>query len=261
MRRNIIAANWKMNLSVNEGVELINKIITKDYLPDLNSSIIFFPAYIHLHTIGEILNHHNYCYSLGSQNLYPDKNKAVTGEVSAYMLSSIGVKYVLIGHNERRSIFSETTDLLVRKVNDALINGITPIFCCGEDKAVRDSGEFFEFIKKQISEVLFHLSADKISEIVIAYEPIWAIGTGIVATLNQVQEVHSYIRETLTIQYDQQTANMIRILYGGSCNAQNVTSLFSSDHVDGFLIGGASLSADSFCKIIENSILKTKVNG
>lgn len=255
MRKNIIAANWKMNLSFDEGIDLVNKIIPQDFFPSLNDTILFLPSYMHLHAVGKILNQYGYYDSLGAQNLYPGINGAVTGEISAKMLSSIGVKYVLIGHSERRSIFAETDELLVCKINSALESGIIPIFCCGENRTARDSGDFFDFIKKQISEVIFHLPAEKISNIVLAYEPMWAIGTGLVATSNQVQEVHAYIREILTMQYNKEVANRATILYGGSCTAQNVASLFSSPDVDGFLVGGASLSADSFCKIIENSVL------
>lgn len=255
MRRNIIAANWKMNLSFSEGIDLINKIIAQDYFRDLHSSIIFLPPYIHLHTIGERLKQYAYDDSLGAQNLYPNLNKAVTGEISANMLSSIGVKYVLIGHSERRTIFSEKKELLISKVDHAIANSIIPIFCCGEAKKSRDNGNFLKIIKNQISEVLFHLSPSKISEIILAYEPVWAIGTGIIATSSQVQQVHSYIRELFTLKYGKEVANKIRILYGGSCNSQNVASLFSSADVDGFLVGGASLSADSFCGIIRNSLL------
>lgn len=257
MRKNIIAANWKMNLSLDEGIDLVNKIMSKNYFYGLNNKIIFLPSHIHLYAVGKILTHYSYA-SLGAQNFYPSTTGAVTGEISAKMLSSIRVKYVLIGHSERRKIFTETNELLVRKIDTALENGIMPIFCCGEDRAARDSGKFFEVIKKQISEVLFHLGDEKIANIIVAYEPIWAIGSGIVATSSQVQEVHSYIREIFALRYDRKIANIITILYGGSCTPHNVASIFSSPDVDGFLVGGSSLDGNSFCEIIENSVLSVK---
>lgn len=190
-------------------------------------------------------------YFIAAQNCYNKKSGAYTGEVSAEMLHSIGIKYCVLGHSERREYFQESNKMLAEKLDLCLENGITPIFCCGEPLAIREAGTQNEFVEEQLRESLFHLPENVISKIVIAYEPIWAIGTGKTATSDQAQEMHAHLRGVLSKQYGPVLANTIPILYGGSVKANNAAEIFSRPDVDGGLVGGASLSAPEFISIIK----------
>jgi triosephosphate isomerase len=187
--------------------------------------------------------------AVAAQNCHEKASGAYTGEISAAMLASAGVNYVILGHSERRQYFQETNAQLAAKVDAALTNGLTPLFCCGESLALREGGNFLEYVAQQLTESLFHLSAEDFAKVVIAYEPIWAIGTGLTASSDQAQEMHAYLRAHLAKQYGQAAADACSILYGGSCNAQNAQELFACADVDGGLIGGASLKAGDFITI------------
>jgi triosephosphate isomerase len=190
--------------------------------------------------------------ALAAQNCHDKPSGAFTGEVSAEMLASVGVKYVLIGHSERRQYFSESNLQLKDKVDLALANGITPIFCCGETLELRNGSNFLEFVANQLTESLFHLTADEFSKIVIAYEPIWAIGTGLTASSAQAQDMHAYLRAHIAGKYGKEVADNTSILYGGSCNEKNAKELFACPDVDGGLIGGASLKSREFVNIAKS---------
>ena len=250
MRKQIAAANWKMNLSFQQGEKLLNEILTAKIALAAHQQVIFAVPYPYLlMTRSEVAEEKN--YYVAAQNCYHKKSGAYTGEVSAEMLHSIAVPYCVIGHSERREYFNESNAVLADKLNLCLENFITPIFCCGEPLSIREQGTQNEFVATQLKESLFHLSAEKIKEIVIAYEPIWAIGTGKTATTEQAQEMHAYLRSVLAAQYGKDTAEQISILYGGSVKANNAKELFSSPDVDGGLVGGASLVAADFIEIIK----------
>jgi triosephosphate isomerase len=189
--------------------------------------------------------------AVGAQNIHQAAAGAYTGEISASQVKSVGAEYVILGHSERRAYFGETDELLAKKTDIALENDLTPIFCIGETKEERESGRFFDVIKTQLTNGLFHLDAKQFASIVLAYEPVWAIGTGLTATPEQAQEVHAFIRETLAAQYGQEVADNTTILYGGSCNPSNASTLFSQPDIDGGLIGGASLKSRDFVDIIK----------
>ena len=248
MRKKIIAGNWKMNKTYEEGVQLINDVLTKlDSTKD--AIVIFATPFIHLKKISELIAGKKNVYS-AAQNCYWEKSGAFTGEVSAAMIKSCGAEYVIIGHSERREYFKETDEQLAKKVTAALQNNLTPIFCCGEPLNIREANTHFEWVTNQIQKGLFHLNKDEISKVVIAYEPIWAIGTGKTATSQQAQDMHAHIRQQLDKQYGNAIAQSISILYGGSCKPSNAKELFGNADVDGGLIGGASLVADDFVGII-----------
>jgi triosephosphate isomerase (TIM) len=249
MRKQIAAANWKMNLTFQQGEKLLDDILEANIVLASHQQVIFaVPHPYLLMTRSEVDNAKN--YYVAAQNCYNKKSGAYTGEVSAEMLHSIGVAYCVIGHSERREYFNETNAILAEKLNLCLENFITPIFCCGEPLAIREAGTQNDFVATQLKESLFHLSAEKIKDIIIAYEPIWAIGTGKTATTEQAQEIHAYLRSVLAKQYGENIANQIPILYGGSVKANNAKELFSCPDVDGGLVGGASLNADEFGEII-----------
>ena len=250
MRKQIAAANWKMNLSFQQGEKLLDDILEADIALNSYQYAIFAVPYPYLlMTRSEVDNARN--YHAAAQNCYHKKAGAFTGEVSAEMIHSIGVQYCVIGHSERREYFNETNAQLADKLNLCLENFITPIFCCGEPLAIREAGIQNDFVATQLKESLFHLPAEKIKDIVIAYEPIWAIGTGKTATTEQAQEIHAYLRSVLADQYGADIASQISILYGGSVKANNAKELFSCPDVDGGLVGGASLVAADFIEIIK----------
>lgn len=250
MRKKIVAGNWKMNLDRLEGINLVNNILSK--LPlDNSTEVVFAPSFVHLYKIAKITSETTNVY-VGAQNCSFRKDGALTGEVSVSMIASCNAKYVIIGHSERRENFHETNNELKIKVNMSLANSLEVIFCCGESLEQRESGLYFDWIESQLSQSLFHLTADEISKIVIAYEPIWAIGTGVTASSEQAQEMHEFIRNNIARNYDHKVANNISILYGGSCNAHNARQLFSQHDIDGGLIGGASLDADNFLAITQS---------
>lgn len=250
MRKKVIAGNWKMNKNLEEGVALATEVanITKDEVPSDVNVVICVP-YISLASVSKVLNDK---VALGAQNVHQKESGAYTGEISATMLKSVGVKYVIIGHSERREYFGETNAQLAEKVNIALANGLTPLFCCGETLQQREKGIHFDFVNSQLTESLFHLSADDLKKVVIAYEPIWAIGTGVTASDEQAQEMHAALRAHLASKYGQAVAEEISILYGGSMKPDNAKGLLACKDIDGGLIGGASLKARDFVNIAKS---------
>ncbi len=249
MRKQIAAANWKMNLTVKQGEELIDAIISRPHHLKPNQEAIFAIPFPYLAMAQQKLAGKQQVY-VAAQNCYSKKSGAYTGEVSVEMLKSIGVKHVVIGHSERREYFNESNSFLAEKVDICLANDATPIFCCGEPLQIREAGTQNEYVAKQLEESLYHLSSDQVQKVVIAYEPIWAIGTGKTASNEQAQEMHAFIREQLAAKYGAAVAAEISILYGGSVKAANAVELFSQPDVDGGLVGGASLIADEFVAII-----------
>lgn len=247
MRRKIVAGNWKMNTTLKEGLELAKAVKenAESGLPD-GVSVIVAPPFTHLTGIKDVLPS---SIGLSAQNCATDESGAFTGEVSAKMIASTGAQYVIIGHSERRLYFRETDDELNKKVNMALSNNLTPIFCCGENLKEREKGIYTEVVKKQIELGLSGIDKDDFKKIIIAYEPVWAIGTGKTASPEQAQEMHGYIRNLLAEMYDAEAADKVSILYGGSCKPSNAAEIFANEDVDGGLIGGASLNAADFLAI------------
>jgi triosephosphate isomerase len=249
MRKQIAAANWKMNCTLPQAEDLLNQLSTASTTLGGNKiSIIAVPAPYLMLAQSKLANTQNML--VAAQNCYTQKSGAFTGEISAEMLQSIGVKFVLIGHSERREYFNETNAMLAEKVNIALAYDIQPVFCCGEALAIREAETQNEYVENQLRESLFHLSAEQLQKVIIAYEPIWAIGTGKTASSEQAQDMHQHIREVLANQYGADVANNISILYGGSVKGANAVELFSQADVDGGLVGGASLNAVDFTAII-----------
>jgi triosephosphate isomerase len=252
MRSKIVAGNWKMNKTLEEGKILASEImsmVADEVKGDVK--VIFCTPFQYLLTIKNQLG--NGRISVGAQNCNENEWGAYTGEVSAPMLKAMEIPYVILGHSERRQYFGEDGKLLAKKVDAALKHGLTPIFCCGEPLAVREKGEHEVLVKKQVEEALFHLDETAIKKIIIAYEPVWAIGTGKTATSQQAQDMHAVIRKQLAAKYGQAVANEISILYGGSVSAANAKELFSCPDVDGGLVGGASLKSREFTEIIKSA--------
>lgn len=246
MRQKIVAGNWKMNTSLKDGMELaaaVNSLASKKTSEAL---VIIAPPFTHLAEIKKILS----VVKLSAQNCASEESGAFTGEVSVSMLKSAGVEYIIIGHSERRAYFHEDNAVLAKKVNLALSIRIKPIFCIGEILPERNANKHFEVVKSQLAEGLFHLTPEEFANIVIAYEPVWAIGTGVTASPAQAQEMHKFIRTEISKKYSVKTADNTTILYGGSCKGSNAKELFSNPDVDGGLIGGASLKADEFLLIV-----------
>ena len=252
MRKNIVAGNWKMNKTIDEGLALTSEIVNmvNDEVMD-DVTVVINPPFIHLSSIQAIVASSPKVF-LGAQNCNDNVSGAFTGEVSPAMLKSVGVNYVILGHSERREYYKESNELLARKVDNVLNHDLIPIFCCGEPLEIRENGTFVDFVTSQLTESLFHLSKDDFSKIVIAYEPIWAIGTGVTASSGQAQEMHHALRKHLAGKYGQDVADNTSILYGGSCNPGNARELFANPDVDGGLIGGASLKARDFIEIIKS---------
>ena len=251
MRKKIVAGNWKMNIDLEKGVQLFNEIqqLLKEEVK-ADQEVIICPPYTHLSSLSQIVDP-NTNLSIGAQNCHQADSGAFTGEVSASIIASAGASYVIIGHSERRLYFAESNSLLAQKLDVVLKNGLSPIFCIGETLEQRNSETYFEVIKEQITEASFHLQATDYSKLILAYEPVWAIGTGLTASPEQAQEIHSFIRNLLADKYDQDLANNMTILYGGSCNPKNASELFAKSDIDGGLIGGASLKARDFVDIIK----------
>ncbi|MBN2763911.1 MAG: triose-phosphate isomerase [Bacteroidales bacterium] len=247
MRKKIVAGNWKMNKVLSEGIELAKTI--NNQIKDNNVTVVLCTPFIHLSEISKIITKDS--LFLGAQNCASETSGAYTGEISAEMIRSTGADYVIIGHSERRTYYKETDDILNKKVKLALSNNLTPIFCCGEVLAERQAGKHIQIVKSQIEKGLFDLSSEDFSRIVIAYEPVWAIGTGVNATAEQAQEMHKVIREHLTDKYGNSIADATSILYGGSCKPSNARELFANSDVDGGLIGGASLTSSDFMAIVD----------
>ncbi|MFO8067272.1 MAG: triose-phosphate isomerase [Bacteroidales bacterium] len=256
MRKNIVAGNWKMNTTIKEGKELASSIcdmITSKPLHTMNASpeVLLFPPFVHISEIVKIAKKTKGVF-VGAQNCYSAESGAYTGEVSAAMIKSVGATHVLVGHSERRQYFNEDHQMLAAKVSQALDNDLIPVYCCGELLPERQANKQFEIVKEQIVKSLFWMDESDFKKIIIAYEPVWAIGTGETATPQQAQEMHDYIRGIVSEKYGTEVADNMTILYGGSCNAKNANDLFKQEDVDGGLVGGASLKSADFFKIINS---------
>ena len=249
MRKNIVAGNWKMNKTLQEGIALAKELNETLANEKPNCDVIICTPFIHLASVTPLVDAAK--IGVGAENCADKESGAYTGEVSAAMVASTGAKYVILGHSERRAYYGETVAILEEKVKLALANGLTPIFCIGEVLEEREAGKHFEVVDAQIKESLFDLSAEDFGKIVLAYEPVWAIGTGKTASAEQAEEIHAHIRATLAAKYGNTVADDCTILYGGSANAGNAKELFSKPNVDGGLIGGASLAVDKFMPIVE----------
>ena len=251
MRKKIVAGNWKMNIDYNEGILLFSEILNKVQNEVIGKQeVVVCPPFIHLSSLSQLCKS-NLRISVGAQNCHQNESGAFTGEVSAGMLQSVGARYVIIGHSERRLYFSESNSQLAQKLDAALRNGLIPIFCIGETLDQRNEGKHFDVIKSQLQEASFHLPKEEFSRLVLAYEPVWAIGTGLTATPEQAQEIHAYIRSLVADKYNENLADDLTILYGGSCNPKNASELFAQQDIDGGLIGGASLKSCDFVDIIK----------
>tara|TARA_B100000287_G_scaffold420468_1_gene459888 strand:- start:215 stop:964 length:750 start_codon:yes stop_codon:yes gene_type:complete len=248
MRQKIIAGNWKMNNDKEETKSLINSLKSISFSKDVK--VMIAPSYIHLSDAAEMLKDHK--IDVLAQNMHFLNNGAYTGEISPQMLKSIGISKVILGHSERRIYYNETENSLKQKIKAAIESNFEIIFCFGEQLSDRKKGKHFDLIKNQLKIPLFHLESNSWKRIILAYEPVWAIGTGETATPNQVQEMHSFIRGLIKQNYNDDLANRISILYGGSVKSKNSKEIFSKDDVDGGLIGGASLDFSEFVKIIES---------
>jgi triosephosphate isomerase len=250
MRKQIAAANWKMNLTYQQGEKLLDEILQEKIQLEHNQQVIFAVPFPYLIMAKSEVSNEN-GYSIAAQNCSDKKSGAYTGEVSAEMLQSIGIQYCVVGHSERREYFLENNKVLAEKVNICLQHEITPIFCCGEPLRIREENNQDQFVQQQLEESLFHLSADQIRTIIIAYEPIWAIGTGKTASTEQAQEMQKHLRSVIAGKYGKEVAEEIPILYGGSVKANNAAELFARPDVDGGLVGGASLAGRDFIEIIK----------
>lgn len=249
MRKNIVAGNWKMNKTLQEGLALAKELDAALKGRTINCDVIIGTPFIHLASIAAAIDTTR--IGVAAENCADKESGAYTGEVSAAMVVSTDARYVIIGHSERRAYYHETSPILMEKVKLALSNGLTPIFCVGEVLEEREAGKHFEVVARQVEEALFTLDQTDFAKLILAYEPVWAIGTGKTATADQAQEMHAHIRKSIAAKYGKEVADGCSILYGGSCNAANAKELFSRPDVDGGLIGGASLSVDKFLPIIE----------
>ena len=249
MRKNIVAGNWKMNTTHQEGIELAKAVNEALKTRTANCDVVIGVPFTHLASVNAVIDTDK--LGLSAENCADKASGAYTGEVSAAMVASTGAKYVILGHSERRQYYHETAEILKDKVNLALANNLTPIFCIGEVLEERENGTYFDVVKAQIEGSLFELSAEDFGKIVLAYEPVWAIGTGKTATADQAEEIHAFIRKTIAAKYGEEVAENTSILYGGSCKPSNAKELFAKPNVDGGLIGGAALQAESFMGIVD----------
>jgi triosephosphate isomerase (TIM) len=251
MRHKIVAGNWKMNKTLEEAQALTSEIMgmVADEVKDSVKVVLCVP-FPYLVTIKNQLGS-NATIFVGAQNASEHDSGAYTGETSVAMIKSVGVPYVIIGHSERRQYFGEDAKLLATKVNKVLAGGLTPIFCCGEPLEIRENGTHESLVKQQVEESLFHLSSDELKKVVIAYEPVWAIGTGKTASSQQAEDMHAVIRKHLASKYGAEVSESISILYGGSVKSDNAKELFSQPNVDGGLVGGASLKSREFVEIVK----------
>ncbi|KAA8481816.1 triosephosphate isomerase [Arcticibacter tournemirensis] len=251
MRKKIVAGNWKMNMDYTSGVSLFSEVINmvNDEVRG-EQEVVVCPPFVHLHSLAQLANQ-NVKISIGAQNCHQAESGAYTGEVSSSMIQSVGAKYVILGHSERRQYFGETNELLAKKTDAVIKTGLLPIFCIGETLEERNNNIHFDVIKRQLTEGVFHLGAEDFAKVVLAYEPVWAIGTGVTASKEQAQEVHAYIRKQIEARYGDAVAENTTILYGGSCNPKNAPELFSQPDIDGGLIGGASLKSRDFTDIVK----------
>lgn len=249
MRKNIVAGNWKMNTTVAEGVQLAKDVRASIEGKNLKCDVILGVPFTHLTEVVKVVE--GSPIKVAAENCAAEVKGAFTGEVSAEMVASTGASYVILGHRERRSYYHETSEILKKKVELAIANNLRPIFCIGEVLEEREAGKHFEVVERQVREALFELSESDFRKIVLAYEPVWAIGTGKTATSDQAQEIHAHIRSVIESKYGKEVAEDTTILYGGSANGGNAKELFSKPDVDGGLIGGASLNAEKFLPVIE----------
>ena len=249
MRKKIVAGNWKMNKNLQEGVALATELNEVLKAGKSNCDVVICTPFIHLATVSGIIDHS--ILGLGAENCADKASGAYTGEVSAEMVKSTGAEYVILGHSERREYYHETPEILKEKVDLALANGLKVIFCIGESLAQREANQQNAVVKAELEGSVFHLTPEQFANIVIAYEPIWAIGTGKTATSDQAEEIHAYIRSIIAGKYGQAVADSTSILYGGSCKASNAPELFAKPDIDGGLIGGASLKVADFKGIID----------
>lgn len=249
MRKNIVAGNWKMNKTLQEGVALAKELNEALAAKTLKCDVVIGTPFTHLATVAATVDTTK--IGVAAQNCANKESGAFTGEVSASMVKSTGAAYVILGHSERREYYNETSAILNEKVALTLANGLTPIYCCGEALDVRNANTQNEFVKNQLEETIFNLSAEDFKKLVIAYEPIWAIGTGVTASTEQAQDMLKFIRSIIAEKFGQEIADNTSILYGGSCNAKNAPELFAQPDIDGGLIGGASLKAADFVAIID----------
>ena len=248
MRKKVVAGNWKCNTTLEEGIALAKEV---NSLVNTNDVVVVLGTpFIHLTEVVKTVT--NKAISVSAQNCAAEPKGAFTGEVSAAMVKSTGAKYVILGHSERREYYGETSAILNKKLALALENGLTPIYCCGEPLSIREAGTQNAYVVKQLEETIFALSVSDFNKLIIAYEPIWAIGTGKTATTQQAQDMHKVIRDAIAAKMGKEAAEGISILYGGSCNAANAKELFANPDVDGGLIGGASLKAADFNTIISS---------
>ena len=248
MRKNVVAGNWKMNTTLQEGVKLATEVNEALKNVDAKCDVVICVPFTHLASVNAVIDPAK--LGLGAENCADHVKGAYTGEISAPMVASTGATYVILGHSERRQYYGETSETLKEKVNLVLANNLTPIFCIGEVLEQRENGSYLEVVKTQIEEALFDLSAEDFSKLILAYEPVWAIGTGKTATDDQAQEMHAFIRGVIAEKYGKEVADNTSILYGGSCKPSNAKALFAKPDVDGGLIGGAALEAESFMGIV-----------
>ena len=248
MRKKIVAGNWKMHTTLQEGIGLAKDVNEALKGVEPKCEVIICVPFTHLASLNDVIDPTK--LGLGAENCADHKSGAYTGEISAAMVASTGAKYVILGHSERRQYYGETAETLKEKVALAFENGLTPIFCIGEVLEERENGTFFDVVKAQIADALFHLSAEDFGKIILAYEPVWAIGTGKTATDDQAEEMHAFIRSVIADKYGKEVADETSILYGGSCKPSNAAALFAKPDVDGGLIGGAALQAESFMGIV-----------
>ena len=247
MRKKIVAGNWKMNTTVPEGVELAKAVVEKSAQLPENVGLIVAPPFTHLASVASVLKGSK--VQLSAQNCADHEKGAYTGEVSVSMLASVGCQWTILGHSERRQYYGETDEKLVEKVKLALAGGLGVILCVGENLDQREAGKHFDVVTEQIKNVLYNFTADDMKTIIVAYEPVWAIGTGKTATAEQAEEIHACIRKVLADKFGAQVADDTTILYGGSCKPSNAKELFAQKDIDGGLIGGAALKADDFIQI------------
>jgi triosephosphate isomerase len=251
MRKKIVAGNWKMNTTVDEGIQLAREIMEfVDQNGQNSAEVILCTPFTHLWPVSELLKGSR--LRSGAQNCAATESGAFTGEISAGMITSAGGEYVIVGHSERRALFGEDDSVVATKLKIALHHSLKVILCCGETLPQRNEGIHFNIVESQLNKALEDISQEDLRNIVIAYEPVWAIGTGVTASSDQAQEMHAFIRDLIKRNFGEETAENITLLYGGSCNQNNAAELFGMKDVDGGLIGGASLKAESFCAIIKS---------
>lgn len=251
MRRKVIAGNWKMNNDISETQNLVSKLVSESQNENYNCDIIICPPFTSLQEASNLIEGSK--IKLGAQNMFYEDSGAFTGEISAGMLKSVGCEYIILGHSERRHIFGETDEMINKKIKKAIEQNLKPIFCIGELLEERESGTTKDVVRNQVTKGLDGISENQLENLIIAYEPVWAIGTGITATPGQAEEVHLFVRDLIKELYSDDAGNSIRIQYGGSVKPENAKELLSQPNIDGALVGGACLKSDSFLKIAKSA--------